>query len=172
MPTTFEIAETLLMDEQTFRPANTPAPNVSGVYCFKVDVVNNLPSAFRRNNIIYIGKGDNLARRLDQDLRATGHATFFRSIGAVLGYRPPHGTLIGRANQNNYTFSTTDKTAIIRWINEHIAINWIELDEADVSYIETALIQKYCPIFNIQGNPHPSAELEILRNECRRIART
>ncbi len=41
---------------------------------------------------------------LGNELRARGHGTFFRSLGAVLGYLPPKGSLKGKSNQNNYTF--------------------------------------------------------------------
>ena len=32
-------------------------------------------------------------RMLKQELRSKGHGTFFRSIGAVLGFRPDKGSL-------------------------------------------------------------------------------
>ena len=47
--------------------------------------------------LIYLGKaGNNLRKRLgEKELCHKRSATFFRSLGAVLGYRPPTGSLTG-----------------------------------------------------------------------------
>ena len=69
-------------------------PNSPGIYCLKIKDINSLPKEFakilseRNHNIIYIGiASKSLKKRfLDQELRAKGHGTFFRSIGAILGF--------------------------------------------------------------------------------------
>jgi excinuclease UvrABC nuclease subunit len=166
---TFEDLEAQLMDKDAFKPADVSAPTTSGIYCIRIDDVNNLPEAFRRDNIIYIGKADGskgLSKRLDQELRGKGHGTLFRGLGAVLGFRPARGS----SKNNNYTFSPDGKASIIQWITTHTSINWVGLDE-DVEEIEELLIKKYRPVFNNKHNPDKSKELEKLRKECRRIAR-
>ena len=73
--------------------------------------------------------------------------TIFRAIGPILGYRPVRGSLVGKSNQNNYRFGAVDTAAIIRWIDEHLSVNWAEADPADGA-AETALIQLHWPILN------------------------
>lgn len=110
-------------------------------------------------------------RFLGQELRARGHGTFFRSIGAVLGYRPLAGSLIGKGNVRNYTFTPNDNRAIIEWINANLLANWIDFSGAH-AVEESALIRKHLPLLNLQGNPARLTELTELRAECVRIANT
>ncbi len=92
-----------LTEESNFVPANNinkmNLPKLTGLYCIKVIDMNNsgfygeIQEIFleRKNPIIYIGKSDKstLRERLFQELRAEKHGTFFRSLGAILGYLPP-----------------------------------------------------------------------------------
>ena len=106
-----------------------------GLYCIRIKNVHLLPEPFgtilleRGHDILYIGiASENLYNRfLNQELRAKGHGTFFRSMGAVLGYKPPKGSLIEKRNKKNYKFSKTDELKIIGWINEN-SVSYTHLD--------------------------------------------
>jgi len=149
----------------------------TGLYSIRLASNSILPEKYqkildkREHKIIYIGKaqGQSLFNRLQQELRATGPGTFFRSIGAVLGFLPSLGSLKGKKNQNNYKFSNDDKKKIIDWINENLEISWIKYD-GDFS-IEQRLIQKYYPLLNDSHNPLVLSELREDKDKCRKIAR-
>lgn len=125
----------------------------------------------RGHDLIYLGIAtESLRCRFrDQELRARGHGTFFRSVGAVLGYRPPAGSLAGKSNTRNYRFAPTDAQAIIGWINANLLVNWVEFSGAHAAE-ESALIGKHLPLLNLQRNPAALPELSALRAECVRIA--
>ena len=119
---------------------------------------------------------DGLRKRLAfQDLQhKKGPSTFFRSIGAVLGYHPGFGSLIGLSNQDNYRFLHSDNKEIIEWINQNLLVGYLKLPDASMQQIkdlETFVIKKYRPVCNIACNPEPLRWLEEKRAECRRIAR-
>lgn len=153
-------------------------PNKPGLYCVRVVRPEVLAKPFadvlqnRKHNIIYIGlASQSLKERfLGQELRAKGHGTFFRSLGAVLGYKPVPGSLIGKINQNNYRFSTSDEKKIVKWIEDNLIINWIELTD-NLDRIEDELIKANLPLLNIAGNPGALDLVKQLREECKRIAR-
>jgi hypothetical protein len=172
--------ETVLMNEKSFKIASiidNLVPNNPGFYCIRIDDINQLPKPFdniikeRKHNIIYIGiASQSLSKRfLNQELRAKGHGTFFRSIGAVLGFRPIKGSLINKANKRNYTFSTDDENKIVAWINSKLLVNWVEFS-GDFESIETNIIQNYLPLFNLAKNPAALTQLSDLRADCVRIA--
>lgn len=148
-----------------------------GFYSIRLTENSILPEKYqhilakRSHGIIYIGKaeGQPLFDRLQQELRAAGPGTFFRSIGAVLGFLPPFGSLINKKNQNNYKFSKEDKAKIIDWINSNLEISWIKYC-GDFS-IEQKLIKKYCPLLNDTHNPLALSELREDKDKCRTVAR-
>jgi hypothetical protein len=107
--------------------------------------------------------------RLEEECRGKGNATFFRGIGALLGFRPPKGSLIGMSNTNNYRFSSRDKIQIVKWMNDNLEFNFTKLND-DFGTIEKELIQKYCPILNTTHNPKKSKALAKARKECRIIS--
>ena len=157
--------------------AETKAPASPGYYSIYVDSAASLPGAFaahlesRGSLLIYLGIATTsiLARLIEQDLRHMRASTFFRGIGAVLGYRPPQGSLIGKKNRNNYRFVPADTRSIIRWIDDHLKVTWHEEDPA-IAATEVAAIRHFAPLLNTTHNPRPLAELAELRAECRRIA--
>jgi hypothetical protein len=168
------------MSESNFKSAkiiDSTVPSNPGMYCIRIKNIDTLPVLFntelkkRGHNIIYIGIATKSLnkRMLNQELRAKGHGTFFRSLGAILGYKPPAGSLINKKNKRNYKFSNTDETQIINWINYNLTISWIVLNSG-VEKIETELILKYKPLLNIAKNPVAMRELSQLRKECVRIA--
>jgi len=171
---TSELVKTL-MDEKNFKNASdidNRIPNSPGLYCIRIKEITKLPKYFaehladRKHNIIYIGiASKSLNSRLNQELKAKGHGTFFRSIGAVLGFRPPKGLLITKKNKRNYKFSATDEEKIITWINENLTVNWIE-HSYDIESIEGELITEYSPLINIDKNPFKLQMLSDLRAEC------
>lgn len=174
------LLEKNLMNEKNFKSAATIdnlVPDNPGLYCIRIKNINTLPKPFdsllkaKNHNIIYIGiASQSLSRRfLNQELRANGHGTFFRSIGAVLGYRPIKGSLLTKVNKRNYTFTTADEEKIIEWINSNLTVNWVDLNE-NFETIETGIIQRHLPLFNLAKNPAALQHLTDLRTECVRIA--
>lgn len=148
-----------------------------GFYCIKTKEKAALPPRYQRhlkkNNprIIYIGKAENATLRkrfLGQELRARGHGTFFRSLGAVLEYTPEPGSLLNYRNKNNYKFSPKNENEIINWINCNLEVNWVSYN-GDFA-IEADLIKKYKPLLNDTHNPSRLPELREDKANCRSIA--
>lgn len=172
--------EKMLMHEKNFKSAggiDNLVPHKSGLYCIRINDINKLPKPFstlltdRKHDIIYIGIAkENLNKRfLNQELRANGHGTFFRSIGALLGHQPPKGSLISKKNKRNYKFAAADEQKIIDWINRNLKVSWIEFSGA-FETLETELINKHRPLINIAKNPSALKELSELRKICVQIA--
>ncbi len=174
-----EVRQALLADVNHQSAGNVEelVPNRPGLYAIKVDEIEALPEPFRtkakrRNDrLIYVGKAETSLRQrlVRQELRAKGHGTFFRSIGAVLGYQPVPGSLVERTNKHNYTFSWDDKEAIVDWINRHLQVSWVPL-ESGFDAIERRLIRDLGPLLNLSGNPRALPELTELRQACVRVA--
>lgn len=170
----------ILMNEENFKSAGSIdniVPHKSGLYCIRISDADKLPKPFniyladRQHNIIYIGIAkESLKRRfLNQELRAKGHGTFFRSIGAILGHQPPKGSLITKSNKRNYKFSSENEQKIITWINDNLKVSWIEFS-GDFETLETELITKHRPLINLAKNPSALKELSDLRKLCMLIA--
>ncbi len=174
------LAIKVLMYEKNFKSAGTiygNLPDEPGLYCLRLKDPKALPISLlgilqeRKHNIIYIGiASQSLRKRLNQELRAKGHGTFFRSIGAVLGYLPEKGSLVGKLNQNNFKFSKKDEKKIITWIDENLIVNWVMM-EGNLAANENQLLKKNMPLLNIAGNPGALQELGVLRERCKKIAR-
>jgi hypothetical protein len=168
------------MNDEKFQPAqliDDLVPATPGLYCIKIKDPKALPAKFRDNladrkhDILYIGiASKSLISRLHQELRARGHGTLFRSIGAMLGYRPEPGSLNGKRNQHNYKFSHSDNQKIISWINSNLLVRWVETND-NIDAIECSLITQHRPLLNLAHNPEPFDELKLLRRACERTAR-
>jgi len=178
--TNIDKLEKELMDEKLFKSASlvdSLVPDLPGLYCIRITNAKCLPFPFdtelsdRKHNIIYIGiASQNLNRRLlHQELRAKGHGTFFRSIGAVLGFRPIKGSQTNKKNKKNYKFSDRDELKIIEWINDNLKVNWVAHPD-NFDMIELTFIQKYRPLLNLAKNPAAFRTLSNLRAECIRVA--
>jgi hypothetical protein len=149
-----------------------------GYYAIFIDIPHSLPSPFsallnqRGTRLIYIGiaKRSLHQRLLSQDLLHRKPSTFFRGLGAILGFRPTRGALFGKINQNNYTFSTPDTGRIVDWIKQHLSLSWLEAEPA-LEQTEQLLIREFAPIINTDHNPTPVMQLSELRAICRDIAR-
>ena len=151
-------------------------PDVPGLYCIKLRKGVHLPAKYgkvREDGVIYIGKADNLRERLwEEELSHKRPATFFRGIGAVLGYLPPKGSLIGYANQYNYEFSAEDTDAVIKWMHRYLAVNWIQLEPSQIVNTEKDLIRMYQPMMNNTHNPNKNKALAAARKRCREYAKS
>ena len=145
-------------------------PNSPGKYAFFVGELERLPEVFAceartrpHPRLMYIGKADvSLAQRVwHEECRHRRPGTFFRSVGAMLGFRSPKG---GR----NYEFAQRDKQFVIEWIATNLKIVW-QTDDSAASHLdgEQALIRGLTPLLNLQGNPRKFAELSRLRAICR-----
>ncbi len=127
-----------LMEEQRFTKvselSSSDIPNKPGLYAIKIDDIDCLPDVLseelkrRGHNILYIGiASQSLRRRFwDQELHLKNNATFFRSMGAILGYRPQKGSL--SLGSRNYKFSKEDTMGIICWMEEHLLVNYVVND--------------------------------------------
>lgn len=149
-------------------------PDKPGLYCIKIRKGINFSQNYGKiseNGIIYIGKAEkSLKKRLwNQELNHDGHATFFRSIGAMLGKRPPKGSLYG-SNSRNYEFNCSDTEFIREWMRQSLYVNFVEVSKDFIISMEDRLIKKYCPLVNIKGNPQKSKAIEAVRKECVEIA--
>jgi len=175
--------EDAMLDPARFQSASViddQVPDCVGLYAIRARDLALLPDPYRAiaeqrcSNLIYLGEatGQTLRRRLvHNELRGHGHGTFFRSLGAVLGYRPAAGSLLGRSNQRNYRFLPSDATAIVEWINTNLEVTWLAFNEG-VHEAEVILIQKHTPLLNLRDNPGALAELSKLRALCCQIAMT
>ena len=165
--------------------AKQEVPHKPGLYAIFIDSIDDalpLKSPFkeelreRTTNLLYVGKAkrQSLKERLvRQDLSGErGSSTFFRSIGAVLGYKPEYGSLVGKKNKNNYVFTDEDKKIIVNWIDTFIRVRWRETETSALDECEKHLIQNLYPLLNLDHNPRKFKPLEILRQECREIARS
>lgn len=161
------------------REIDATVPDDFGVYAIRLRTGAELPEPFqslldqRDTRLIYIGQAEKqtlLKRLRANELRARGNGTFIRSIGAVLGFRPPFGSLAGRARVQNYRFAPADRIAIVEWINASLEVSWAVLPQAEVHGAEVALIREHKPLLNLQDNPRALPELSALRAECRTIA--
>ena len=168
--------EKFLINVINYHEANTIdeiVPSIPGIYCIRIKNIDSLPYPFnthlkkRNHNIVYIGiaKGSLRTRFLNQELRAKGHGTFFRSLGAILGFLPIKGALKNHSNKRNYKFSKEIESKIIDWINANLIVNWTKFT-GDFDQIETFLIKKYLPLINISKNPFALNEISELRAKC------
>ena len=171
----------VLINEKNFKAlpqCEQDIPDVPGLYCIRIKQPKTLDTVFsnvlteRNHTIIYIGMASKSLKKqfLGQELRAKGHGSFFRNLGAVLGYCPEAGSLIGKRNQNNYKFSSEDEQDLIKWIDENLIINWVAASD-NLDAIEDKLIQKHLPLMNISGNPGAFNNVRVLRDKCKAMAR-
>ncbi len=82
------------------------------------------------------------------------------------------GSLVGKANQNNYKFSPEDTEAIRKWMQHSLLVNWVPLEPTKIPGTEKALIIKYQPMMNTAHNPNKNHELAAARERCRDYAQS
>lgn len=170
-----------LMNQDNFKSvcdlSESTVPDSPGMYAIRIKNVNDIPNPFnneltnRKHNLLYIGiASQSLRERLwKQELNHENPATFFRSIGAILGFRPIKGSLYGKES-NNYKFNKEDTETIRNWIKEHLLVNFIIINEK-LEDTEKILIKDHKPIINIKNNPYKMGEVSALRSECIKIAK-
>lgn len=112
--------------------------------------------------IIYVGKGGDVEKRLNQELgKVTGAATFFRSIGVMLGK-----TIIPGSGKN---FRFYERREIADWIDEHTQYT---IKRCDLQKQEKKLIKEHKPPFNcIYNSKHYHRGLLELRKKAKAMAR-
>src|SRR3990167_6143329 len=175
-----ELAAALVATAASSRAAQAEqvVPTAPGMYAIFTDSPALLPEPFasrlrsRDTTLVYIGiaSGSLRTRLVEQDLRHRSPSTFFRGIGAVLGFRPAAGSLVGKKNQRNYRFSVTDTAAVIEWINQNLSVRWLTVDPTSLASAEKHAIRTHRPLLNTVDNPDPMPELAALRALCRSIA--
>ncbi len=178
--TTFDVSQ--LLNRENFLKVDTLSkscvPDSPGLYAIRIKDIDILPKDLineledKKSTLLYVGiASKSLKSRLwEQELHAQHPATFFRTIGAVLGFLPPKGSLYGHKNQHNYKFSIEDTCKIIDWINNFLLVNYV-VYEGDLKSIEKSIIQDNYPIMNIALNPKRLDYLVKLRNKCKSVAR-
>ena len=181
---TFEL-DNILRDITEKRPlmqlqlAKQKVPDEYGLYAIFISSTDALPQVFnnelrvRSTKLLYVGRAKKQTlkvRLIEQDLSGKGNSTFFRGIGAVLGYRPKRGSLYGKINQNNYVFTEDDKLKTVNWIDTFIQVRWCKTEPSVIDVCEKYLIQNLYPLLNEKNNPRKFEPLKILRKECREIA--
>lgn len=170
-----DIETELLVPKVPASLAESKVPARSGYYAIFIKDRTLLPDwlteGLDSRGILYIGIATrSLATRLcRQELRHRSPATFFRGLGAVLGFRPPAGSLLGKKNQRNYKFSDDDTDQIVQWIDTNLEISWVVSDTPSRE-IERQLVGRYFPPMNKVHNPRALSELTDLRSVCREIA--
>lgn len=152
-------------------------PALPGVYAIQVADTSVLPPLFaqvladRGHRLLYIGQASiSLESRLGNELRARGAGTFFRSLGAILGYVPRAGSLIDCANQDNFRFEPDDRRSIVAWLNRHVEVAWA-VEMGDLDELERGLIADHRPLLNLKDNPSALPEVVEARDRCKAIAR-
>jgi hypothetical protein len=170
-----------LLDERRYIVASRAADEIvdqSGIYAIHALDGECIPSPFcqyltaRNHRCLYVGKAVKGLRRLVRyDLNGKGPSTFFCSLGVMLGYRPVPGSLVGKKDQNNFTFSTDDSRRLASWSSAHLAVAWRGLDKLSVDALEVPLIEFIKPLLNVAHNPAKLRELERLRRDARTTAR-
>ena len=151
-------------------------PHEKGLYCIGLRSGSKLPVRYqneleqRGSRLVYIGKAEKslFDRFLKQELRAKGQGTFFRSVGAMLGYLPLRGSLKDKRNKKNYKFSKLDESRIIDWMNSNLEANWVTFDGPFL--FEKYLIKTHSPLLNIEHNSNCLQALMTDRSRCRETA--
>lgn len=170
----------VLINKKNFKSMDECEQNISdapGLYCVRIKDPRALDAVFlnvlteRNHTILYIGVASKSLRKqfFETELQAKGHGTFFRTMGAVLGYLPEAGSLIGKSNQNTYKFSPEHELEIIAWMEENLIFNWIATN-TDLHAVEGKLIKEHWPLLNIAGNPGVINNVRVLRNKCKASA--
>lgn len=150
--------------------------STTGLYCIRLAAGKRLPQRYapylKGHRIIYIGQSSVplYERFWKQELNADGHGTFFRSIGAMLGYLPPKGSLIGKQTRN-YKFSHDDEQLIKSWMEENLVVNCVSLEKEYLDNEEQKYIVQYRPLLNITHNPDALDVLSEDRDKCVRYAK-
>lgn len=154
-------------------------PKKPGLYCIRIADIKSLPDGYREamfergHDILYIGQASKnlFVRCWEQELHHKSPATFFRKVGAMLGYRPSKDSLAGHSNQNNFKFKPTDTDKIISWIETNLLVNMVVCSSKVLDSVEQNLIARHKPLLNGKHNPETLSQLERDMQECRRIAR-
>lgn len=174
------LAMKVLLNQKNYRLAGRIdefVPDQPGFYAIRIQRYVLLPKKFmeacetRKSNLMYIGVAKQSLKKqlLGEEIRSEGHGPFFRNLGAMLGYLPPKGSLVGKSNTKDFFFSAADETAIIEWINQNLLINWLCMDSG-FDEIEAQLILDEQPLLNIEKNPGALKELKALRKHCIEVA--
>lgn len=161
------------------RDSDRVCPREAGLYAIWIKDGASLPEPTvaaaltdRLDGLLYVGKASRslLKRAIQQDLRHRQASTFFRTLGAVLGFRPEPGSLRGKKNQDNYRFSRHDTASIIGWIDGNLEASWATVPCESLDQAERSAIRSATPPLNTSHNPAGLPILRILRAECRAIA--
>lgn len=149
-------------------------PNTVGIYATFLNDTANLPDDWLdllncEDRLLYIGKSNNLKKRLTTHFRrGTTTDTFRSSIGAILhcsGFLDL-GPFIPSPNKpDNYAFSKEHLLSC--WIQQNFSFSFLPIDtEADAITKEATLIKNYCPPINVNNNPKKLTKLKYIRAKC------
>lgn len=180
VPAAQQVLENLLSAERLLpNEAEQLWKDEPGIYAIFVDAAESLPEPYlselisRETDLIYVGKAERtlIGRCIEEEMRHKRAATFFRSIGAMLGYVPDVGSLVGMSNQYNYRFSCDSTREIVQWMENHLQATAVPMPAEQVDQTEAAIIRLAKPLINIQNNPDKFNPLVSARERCRSVAR-
>jgi len=174
------LASKVLLNQKNTRPAEAVdniVPDLPGMYVIRIRNVHRLPKVYsnvledRKHNLLYIGVATKSLknRLLERALRGKENGTFFGSLGAILGFVPPKGSLINSEDKVNFSFSPSDEAQIVKWINLNLRVNWVCMDDG-FDQFESQLVLDQKPLLNIAKSPVALEELKTLRAKCVSIA--
>lgn len=158
-------------------------PDKPGLYEIHIGEPKYLLSPFgdvlseRNQTLLYVGKAKAKKgkkgirqRLLHQDLRGKSNASFFRSIGVVLGCMKNVKPL---KRGNNFKFKNSEE--IVDWIKQHLWVGWkLVPDGESIEENEIRMIKDHRPVLNLMHNPDNNSShyllLKDLRRECCSLA--
>jgi hypothetical protein len=121
-------------------------------------------------HLIYIGEGQDVEARASDEVTGANPATFFRSIGLLIGVKVRARS--GK-KRKGYNFKFEQPQLVIDWLRDNVTVKTQRFEGTDKERKaeEKALIKKHRPPINIEHNQewcHP--DLIALRKEAHRIA--
>ena len=170
------LAIKVLLNLKNYRKApviNKIVPDQPGMFAIRIQRIHSLPKTFanlleeKKHNLLYVGVAKQSLKRelLGEEVRAKGESRFFNTLGAVLGYLPPKGSLEDKSKPENFAFSESDQKELIDWMNQNLRVNWLCMDDG-FDQLETQLILDEQPLLNVDNNPAALPEVKSAIKKC------
>ena len=146
--------------------------DLKGVYAICATRESKLPDAVKKEVfngggfIIYANNSSNIKNELFNKCNGTDSGNFLKRLGALLDFKPPKGSLVGKTEIENFEFSVEDKSKIREWIYDNLFFNYIVLEEDQMEAFKEHLVIQLSPVLNVQSNPFKSVLLNAKMDEC------
>ncbi len=158
-------------------------PGIYAVFFFgeKFPIENYIPND---NEIIYLGKTESSQEKRDAKTHfksgKTGSSTLRKTIGSLLKttYKlkpiPRNKTDFSKKRFGHFRFDDKSEEILTKWMQNNLALSFFEYHKSkiEIEELETLLIQKIMPVFNINKNKlNPFIRIiKKLRKETARLA--